>query len=142
MTRPLRTALLRSLLPALALGLAACGGDSGSSGDPGDEGVHAGSPTGATCDSSLTYANFGKGFMDGYCTSCHATTATGAARGGAPTDHNYDSLAGVQKWRSEIELFAAAGPQATNTQMPPSRPLPDLAARQKLGQWLACGTLQ
>ncbi|MBF5045396.1 hypothetical protein FGE12_23520 [Aggregicoccus sp. 17bor-14] len=139
MPRPFRTALLRSLLPALALGLAACGGGDSGSSDPGDEHVHAGSATGATCDSSLTYANFGQGFMTAYCTSCHDAHLQGPARSDAPADHNYDTLAGVQKWKSEIELFAAAGPQATNTQMPPSRPTPDLAARQKLGAWLACG---
>src|SRR5262245_13650570 len=48
-----------------------------------------GPPSGALCPpgSTLTYANFGKGFFATYCDRCHAEKVTGAARMNAPADH-------------------------------------------------------
>ncbi len=109
----------------LAFLLGACGGDSGS---------------GAECPTSNppTYDSFAKNFFDSYCTSCHASDKTGAMRGGAPSGLNYDTLAGIQKDLSGIDSEAAAGPDSTNTSMPPGLPRPTEAERMQLGQFLAC----
>jgi uncharacterized membrane protein len=100
-----------------------------------------GTPSGAVCatDSTLTWDNFGKGFMDSYCIRCHSTKLTGSARQGAPNDHNFDS---VELLRDEIDHTdeqAAAGPDSVNTAMPIGAPTPTEAERRMLGEWLACG---
>jgi hypothetical protein len=103
-------------------------------------------PSGASCPepSTLTYANFGRGFMDRYCTRCHAADVRGDERHGAPSDANFDTHGGVRAARSAIDALAAAGPHASNDAMPPSgvgtegpTPLPE--ERRMLGEWLACG---
>lgn len=96
--------------------------------------------SGAVCPagSTLTYATFGKTFMQSYCTSCHSSTLSGAARNGGPTEHNVDTLDGVRLSMEHIDFHAAAGPLATNTEMPLSDPKPSLAERQQLGEWIAC----
>ena len=138
MSRQFRPSLC-SLLSALVLGLAACG--EGTTTEPDDdEHTHTGTATGALCPtgSTLTYENFGRDFMKAYCITCHSSGKSGAARGGAPVDHNYDTVADVRRWATAIDLHAAAGPNATNTDMPPALPRPDQGAREKLGEWLAC----
>lgn len=126
--------MLASLLrPLLALGLLltplACGDDEG------------GPPTGAVCpkSSTLTWDNFGKGFMDSYCVRCHSTKLTGAARQGAPSDHNFDSVELLREEIDHTDEQAAAGPDAVNTLMPIGAPTPTEAERRQLGEWLACG---
>lgn len=103
-----------------------------------------GEPSGATCPtgSTLTYDTFGQSFMGQYCTRCHAEPLTGAARSGAPSDHDLDTLAAIQSVGAEhIDLAAAAGPSHVNTSMPPADggPQPSEAERRLLGEWLACG---
>lgn len=101
-----------------------------------------GPPTGATCPptSTLSYANFGQAFMENYCTRCHSSTLTGAARNGATVDHDFDSKIGVLRVYDHIDEAAGAGPDATNDQMPPDDGAkPSLAERQMLAEWLACG---
>lgn len=117
---------------------------------------HAGEPSGATCPagSTLTYETFGQSFMEQYCTSCHSSALTGAARHGAPSDHDFDTLAAIHEVGAEhIDLVAAAGPLHVNTAMPPTEghagaptvshvdheSLPSEAERRLLGEWLACG---
>ena len=131
-----------SLLSALVLGLAACG--EGTTTDPGDGDGHehdAAVASGATCTpgSTLTEQNFGNDFMQRYCLTCHSVTKQGAARGGAPADHNYDTVADVRRWASEIDKHAAAGPSSVNVLMPPALPRPTQPEREQLGVWLACG---
>ena len=140
MSRLFRPSLC-SLLSALALGLAACGEGTTTEPNDDDEHQHTGTATGATCPTgnTLTYENFGQPFMNAYCISCHSSQVSGAARGGAPVDHNYDSVADVRRWATDIDVHAAAGPSATNTEMPPALPRPSQDDRLKLGQWLACG---
>ena len=122
------------LRPLLALGLLltplACS-------DHEDEGP----PSGAVCPdaSTLTWDNFGKGFMDSYCVRCHSTTLTGAARQGAHSDHNFDSAELVSDEIDHTDEQAAAGPDAVNTRMPIGAPTPTDAERRQLGEWLACG---
>lgn len=118
------------LLFALALGLA-----------PACEHEHDGPASGATCpeDSTLTWDSFGKNFMETYCTRCHATSVTGSARQGAPSDHNFESAALVREQLEHIDQQSAAGPDAVNTLMPIGSPTPTESERQQLGEWLACG---
>lgn len=129
---------------ALAVGPLGCGGGS----TPDDEGdddhdhVHEGGASGATCPTSgaPTAADFGNAFMAKYCTTCHSASKTGAARAGAPVGTDFDTQADLLKWKSLIDSHSAAGPSATNTEMPPAAlPQPTTEERQKLGQWLACG---
>ncbi|HEY8431525.1 MAG TPA: c-type cytochrome [Sandaracinaceae bacterium] len=98
-------------------------------------------PTGATCPpgSTLTYASFGREFFDRYCQSCHASTVRGAARRGAPASHTYDDVESIREAAAEIDLRAAAGPDAVNTDMPRAFPVPTEEERRQLGEWLACG---
>ena len=77
--------------------------------------------------------------MTQYCTSCHDSARTGAARNDAPTSHNYDTVAGVRQHRADIDSHAAAGPNAVNTLMPNQSPRPTEEQRRQLGEWLACG---
>jgi len=99
-----------------------------------------GEPTGSTCptDNDLTYESFGQGFVESYCVRCHSSELEGEARNGATVDHDFDSLEGILGVAEHIDLYAAAGPDAANTVMPPDGDKPSLEEREKLGQWLAC----
>src|ERR1041385_4218132 len=97
-----------------------------------------GKPSGATCDPALSWDNFGSGFMTHYCTSCHSSRVSGGARHGAPEDHDFDTLAGVQLAIDHIDESAAAGHESINTYMPPYGAIPTTVERQQLGSWLAC----
>jgi uncharacterized membrane protein len=100
-----------------------------------------GAPTGSTCPATqtLTYANFGQAFFANYCQRCHASTVTGAARMGAPSDHTFDMVQDIQLLAEHIDELAAAGPNAFNTAMPPDGAKPTDGERNRLGEWLACG---
>ena len=114
-------------------GVAACGGD-----DHPREGAATGSVS--PSPNTLTYATFGESFMTRYCVRCHSTAVTGDARQGAPADHNFNAFAGVLRFADHIDEHAAAGPNAVNSDMPPSDPKPTEEERRQLGQWLACET--
>jgi len=106
--------MLRSvflLLAALALG---CGGGSG-----------------ATCptDSTLTYDNFGRHFFASYCDSCHVSRE----------QPRLTTLAQIRAQSTAIDIQAAAGASAVNTDMPQGGSTPSEAERRQLGEWLACG---
>ena len=100
-----------------------------------------GPPTGSTCppSSTLTYANFGRQFMEDYCVRCHDSALTGADRKGAPSFHDFDTLFGIRAVANHIDETTAAGPAATNMGMPPDGDKPTLEERQLLGEWIACG---
>ncbi|MDX2054019.1 MAG: hypothetical protein SFV15_16580 [Polyangiaceae bacterium] len=112
-----------------------------------EEGDHHGAvkgkPTASVCRSSSapTYASFGRAYMTTYCTTCHSSQLTGAARKDAPAGTNFDDVESVVAMAEHIDEHAAAGPAAVNTQMPPSGPQPSEAERRQLGQWLACEAL-
>lgn len=93
-------------------------------------------PTGGT---TLTYANFGQPFMESYCLRCHDQALKGAARHGAPTFHDFDTLFGIKAVAEHIDETTAAGPAATNDGMPNDGKKPTLEERKQLGEWIACG---
>ncbi len=99
-----------------------------------------GPPTQSECPtgSALSYANFGRSFMEAYCTRCHAASLRGADRQGAPSFHDFDTLFGVRAVFDHVDETTASGPAATNTSMPPDGPTPTLAERKQLGEWIAC----
>ncbi|MDX2091965.1 MAG: hypothetical protein SFX73_29145 [Kofleriaceae bacterium] len=100
-----------------------------------------GPPTESTCptEQTLTYANFGKKFMEDYCVECHDSKKMGAERQGATSFHDFDTLFGIEAVHEHIDLTTASGPAATNTSMPPEdEPAPSEAERKQLGEWIAC----
>lgn len=114
-------------------GLAACSSDSG-------EGTPTGKPTGATCDPSLTYDADVKPIIDSNCLRCHISSAVGPTRNDAPVGVDFDTEDMVKIWALEIELQAAAGPDAVNTLMPGEGEIPQPSEQDRftLGAWLAC----
>ncbi len=92
--------------------------------------------TSLKCDksTSLTYENFGAAFARTYCTSCHASSLTGADRRGAPAAVNLDTALGLKTWRGRV-LARAGGKDAT---MPPSGNV-SADDRAALSEWLGCG---
>jgi uncharacterized membrane protein len=132
---------MKSWYRATALGVLLLGSQMGHGGCcEGEEEVF-GPPTEATCPqgSTLTYNNFGKQFMESYCTRCHSSELTGAARNGAPSFHDFDTLFGIKAVSDHIDETAAAGPAAVNEGMPEGNPKPTLMERNQLGEWIACG---
>ena len=115
---------------AVALLLAACGGGS-------EEGVF----TQSVCPTTdpPTYANFGQQFMESFCTECHDAAKTGVMRQDAPPTIDFDTLANLRMWTSQIDKQAAIGPAGTNRLMPPSgNPTPTDDQRRRLGEFIAC----
>lgn len=111
-----------ALLALLAACVAACGGPKEIEEHP--------CPPGGT---ALTYENFGKGFIDRNCQSCHMSRAT--ERRGAPAEYSFDSREDVLRHRARIFARSAAD----NTSMPPGPDDPPAAERAQLADWLACG---
>ncbi|MBL0213852.1 MAG: hypothetical protein IPQ07_08215 [Myxococcales bacterium] len=112
-------------------------------------------PTGTVCPDpdpgDLTYENFGKPFMENYCTMCHLSTLPRSQRHGAPIYHDYDSLRGVLETPDHIDEQAGSGPDADNMLMPPDRcpsepggalnvscKVPTEDERKHLALWIAC----
>ena len=72
-----------------------------------------------------TYAAFGQPFMESYCTGCHDSAKTGAMREDAPLTIDFETLALLRMWTSQIDKQAAFGPAAMNRLMPPEgNPMP------------------
>lgn len=118
-TTPRRSPLLLVLALGMGVGAVACGSDLGDS-------------TGSTCpaESTLTYDNFGKNFMQTHCLACHAD--------GGSESPALSTLAEIQAHLGDVDRAAAAGPNAVNTFMPEGSSVPE-EERRKLGEWLACG---
>ena len=139
--------MMKTMLDALSFGrarlllatliIAACGGND----DPPPDSTEPGPSSGSTCpsDSTLTYENFGMQFFADYCTRCHSTMPENGTRSGAPRGLDWDQIDVVREYTMQIDKMAAAGPDATNTGMPPRDPRPSVAERRNLGEWLACG---
>jgi len=86
-------------------------------------------PPGGT---TLTYDNFGRGFMETQCKSGHGG---GADRKGAPIGYDFGSLDAVRKFK--VRIFDRAA--ASNSTMPVGPDGPPASERAKLADWLACG---
>ena len=130
--------LYRTIIVGAALLASQMGHGTGCCSDPSVFGP----PTGTLCppgNTTLTYNNFGKMFMESYCTRCHDSAKSGEQRQGAPKYHDYDTLIGIKQVADHVDQTAASGPAATNTSMPPSNPMPSLAEREMLAEWIACG---
>jgi hypothetical protein len=106
-----------------------------------DDYVLFGPPTETVCptDSTLTYENFGREFMEDYCTKCHDSALVGSDRMGAPSFHDFDTVFGIRAVSNHIDETAAAGPASINEGMPREAPFPTLDERYLLGEWVACG---
>lgn len=87
-------------------------------------------PSGGT---TLTYGNFGKGFLDRWCQECHAEKAS--PRNGAPPDYTFGSREEASAHKDRIFAKAAGD----NMSMPPGTRGPSPDEREKLADWLACG---
>ena len=101
-----------------------------------------GPPTETVCPpegTTLTYENFGKPFMEKYCTECHDSNLRGEDRMGAPSFHDFDTLFGIKAVSDHIDMTTAAGPAGINRGMPQDDPKPTDAERYDLGLWIACG---
>ena len=86
-----------------------------------------------------TYASFGQTFMEAYCTECHDSAKTGGMRQDAPATIDFDSLALLRMWTSQIDKQAAFGPASMNRLMPPDgNPKPTDDERRRLGEFIAC----
>lgn len=119
-----RQAWLASAVAACSMSYAACGAD-GKHVDPA-----------CTESGALTYANFGKQFVAEYCASCHAGSAQGAARQGAPANVVFDSLAQIQADAHAVEndvVELKVMPFGQSTKHPSD------AERTQFGHWLNCG---
>jgi uncharacterized membrane protein len=129
----------RTHLHALSVLLlvAGCSSDGGSDHETGEV---EGKETGSVCppNSTVTYDEFVKPFMQDFCVRCHSSTLKDDARNGAPLGHDFDTEAGVRVVGHHVDENAAAGPDAVNTIMPPSDPKPSEEKRRMLGEWLAC----
>jgi len=107
------------------------------------------------CTGTPEQCNFGKTFMETYCTNCHLSTLPLSKRNGAPLYHDFDSLLGIMEVTNHIDQQTGIGPNAHNTFMPgagtggrcpsePGGPLdedclqPTDQEREDLAVWIAC----
>lgn len=129
------------LWAALVLGFntVGCSGDDSSPSDP-PSALATGSKCPNPASPSVTYQGWARGFFESYCTRCHSSTlVTNSERQGATPHANWDDLPTIKAHSSEIDAYAAGGPNGINRVMPPSDPRPSDDDRIKLGEWLACG---
>lgn len=80
----------------------------------------------------LTYENFGKGYMNKWCTGCHAAALRPNQRNGAPEDVNLDTFADIMVHATRIQARSV-----DTTTMPPSA-APSPEETNALGEWLRC----
>src|SRR6185503_17071463 len=87
----------------VGIGLTACGEDPPLC--PPERAFRQGTLSGAACNGSThTYENFGRRFMQDYCTSCHSSAQKGEeARHCAPDESNMDTLDEIMELRDYIE---------------------------------------
>jgi hypothetical protein len=78
-----------------------------------------------------TWTSFAQPFFGSYCTRCHSSTLTGAARNGAPDGYNWDDEASV---RAHLDMIRTA--VGVGNFMPPSDPRPACDARRRVVRWI------
>jgi cytochrome c5 len=135
--------LLVLMLCISGAGLVACGseddtdeGADESSGD-GDNGDNGDGDNGGEVDCTgdlPTYDDFGKDFVDEYCSSCHGGDVMGADRMSAPTAYVFDTLEQIQDKADEMayELAIGAMPFGDDSLKPSDED------RAKAVTWLSC----
>jgi hypothetical protein len=95
-----------------------------------------GEPSGAiTCDRQppLDWDNFGAGFLELHCTSCHSSQNAEPHRSGAPVGVDFDTYGDVVRHVSRIESQATGA----DPEMPPAGG-PTQAELALLREWLTC----
>lgn len=96
-------------------------------------------------DNTLTWRSFGAGFLLTWCTGCHSSHLPATARQDAPEDVNFDTHALFKPRerlvyeRAVLEAHAFVQDPNTGSPMPPAG-VPPEADRQRLAQWIACGS--
>lgn len=89
-------------------------------------------------DCTLTYANFGKPFVEKYCIRCHTSAKHNFfTRRGAPKRVDFDTYGGIARRSERMRALAAAA-----AKMPEGRPKPTQDERRQLGAWIDCGLPQ
>jgi cytochrome c5 len=78
-----------------------------------------------------TWTSFAQPFFASYCTRCHSSTLTGAARNGAPDGYNWDDEAAV---RAHLDMIRTA--VGVGNFMPPSDPRPPCDDRRRIVRWI------
>lgn len=121
----LRVWLVAAVLAPLAF--VACG-DDGSGNDAGDV------PE-VDCDAAPTPKYSEMASVWTKCTTCHASTVTGAARAAAPVDVNFDTYAAAkaEAMTAMHEVYEGAMP-------PTGSPALSSDEEQQLYRWASCGT--
>ena len=85
-----------------------------------------------TCE--VTYDNFGKTFLEKYCTKCHISTKTTMmTRMGAPAGSDFDKVEAIQQFKDKIVHLVNV-----KNSMPPVAPKPADDEKAKLKTWLEC----
>jgi uncharacterized membrane protein len=109
-----------------ALGFALLAGTGGCAVEAGDSGTCGRTP-------ALSYDNFGKGYLQQYCTGCHSSLVPESHREGATPGVDFDTYEGVLTWAERIDARATGN----DPSMPPGGgPADDEVER--LSEWLSC----
>jgi len=83
----------------------------------------------------LTYANFGKAFVEKYCLLCHDSHKSFFMRMGAPAGYFFDQAEVIEKYKDEIIRWAVVKHDMPPRWMPDQ---PTKAEREQLLEWLDC----
>ena len=82
---------------------------------------------------ALSYENFGKGFLDRYCTGCHSSLVPVTNRNGAPEGVDFNDYRRVITWRERILIRTLD----TTSPMPPGTG-PSQTEFDLLTEWIGC----
>ncbi len=93
----------------------------------------------SACDRepTLTYENFGQGFMDQYCNGCHSSLVPAPYRNDAPESVNFDTYAAVIAQRERISVRT----DSLEPTMPPGGG-PTTEELEVLHEWLSCAVAE
>jgi hypothetical protein len=78
-----------------------------------------------------SWATYAQGFFATWCTRCHSSMRSGAARNGAPDGYNWDDLTAVHAHIDNIRSAVGVG-----NFMPPNDPLPPCSERRRIVRWI------
>ena len=95
-------------------------------------------PTNALCvhDPPLTYANFGKAYMDIHCIGCHSVDIPEGHRVGAPIGVDFNTYDDVLDWAERLEARATRA-YSDSVTMPPGGG-PTSEELDLFEEWLYC----